>query len=413
MEVHSMTAKLFTREQARAFLKELNPKDGDAIADALKEGFKDLIQEALEAELDNKLGYSKYDWKNKEIENSRNGHTKKTLRSKFGNVTVDVPRDVEGDFEPVIVKKHERSVNPRINDIILFMYGRGSSTRDIYDKMKEIYGVEVSPDMVTRITDKVLPLAHEWQNRPLQPMYAIILLDGIMFSVMQDGQATKKTVYVVYGINVNGMKEVLGIWIGEAESAKFWMKVLADLKNRGVQDILIASVDGLKGFEEAITSTFPKCEVQQCIVHQVRYSTRFVNYKDRKEFCEDMKTIYTSPNEPEALRALDAFAEKWESKYAYAIRSWRNNWSRLATFFKYPPEIRRLIYTTNAIENFNRQIRKVTKNKGSFASDDALLKVLYLVVMDRTAKWTLPIQNWAQILQQLEVYYTGRITSFV
>lgn len=405
--------KLFTREQARAFLKDLNPKNGDAIADALKEGFKDLIQEALEAELDNKLGYSKYDWKNKEIENSRNGHTKKTLRSEFGNVTVDVPRDVNGDFEPVIVKKHERSVNPRINDIILFMYGKGSSTRDIYDKMKEIYGVEISPDMVTRITDKVLPLAHEWQNRPLQPMYAIILLDGIMFSVMQDGQATKKTVYVVYGINVNGMKEVLGIWIGEAESAKFWMKVLADLKNRGVQDILIASVDGLKGFEDAINSTFPKCEVQQCIVHQVRYSTRFVNYKDRKEFCEDLKTIYTSPNEPEGKRALDAFAEKWESKYAYAIRSWRNNWPRLATFFKYPPEIRRLIYTTNAIENFNRQIRKVTKNKGSFASDDALLKVLYLVVMDRTSKWTLPIQNWAQILQQLEVYYTGRITTFV
>ncbi len=244
-------------------------------------------------------------------------------------------------------------------------------------------------------------------------MYAIILLDGIRFNIMQDGQATKKTVYVVYGINVNGMKEVLRIWIGEAESAKFWMKVFADIKNRGVQDILIASVDGLKGFEEAITSTFPKYEVQQCIVHQVRYSTMLVNYKDRKEFCEDMKTIYTSPNEPEALRALDAFAEKWESKYAYAIRNWRNNWSRLSTFFKYPPEIRRLIYTTNAIENFNRQIRKVTKNKSSFASDDALLKVLYLVVMDRTSKWTLPIQNWAQILQQLEVYYTGRITAFM
>ena len=412
MEVQNM-GKLFTREQARTFLKEGNLKTGDAIADFLKEGFKDLLQEALEAELDNKLGYSKYDWKNKETDSSRNGHTKKTVRSEFGPITVDIPRDTDGEFEPVIIKKYERNVNPRINDIIISMYAKGSSTRDINDKMKEIYGVDISPDMVTRITDKVLPVAHEWQNRPLEQLYSILQLDGIIFSVIQDNQATKKTAYVVYGINVNGMKDVLGIWIGEAESSKFWMNVVADLKNRGVKDILIASVDGLKGFEEAITAVYPKTEVQQCIVHQVRYSTRFVNYKDRKEFCTDLKTIYTAPNEQAALAALDLFEEKWGSKYAYAIRSWRNNWSRLATFYKYPPEIRRLIYTTNAIENFNRQIRKVTKNKGSFASDEALLKVLYLVVMDRTAKWTLPLQNWAQILQQLEVYYGTRITEAI
>lgn len=270
--------RLFTREQARAFLKEGNFKDGDSIADALKEGFKDLLQEALEAELDNKLGYSKYDWKNKETDSSRNGHTKKTVRSEFGPVTVDIPRDTNGEFEPIIVKKHERNVNPRINDIIISMYSKGTSNRDINEKMKEIYGVDISPDLVTRITDKVLPLAHEWQNRPLQSLYAILLLDGIVFSVIQDGQAMKKTAYVVYGINADGKKEVLGIWIGESESSKFWMKVLADLKNRGVRDILISSVDGLKGFEEAITSVFPSCEVQQCIVHQVRYSARFVNF---------------------------------------------------------------------------------------------------------------------------------------
>lgn len=406
-------AKLFTREQAREFLKELNPKDGDAIADALTEGFKDLIQEALEAELDRKLGYSKYDWKNKEIENSRNGHTKKTLRSKFGEITVDIPRDTSGDFEPVIVKKHERKVNPSIDDMIISMYAQGSSNRIINENMKKIYGIDVSPDMVSRITDKVMPLAHEWQNRPLEPMYPILFLDGMVFSVMQDSQVAKKTAYVVFGINVQGMKEILGIWIGEAESAKFWMKVLADLKNRGVKDILIASVDGLKGFEEAITSIYPETEVQQCIVHQIRYSTRYVNYKDRKEFCTDLKTIYTAPNEQEALRGLDNFEGKWGSKYAYAVRSWRNNWSRLSTFFKYPPEIRKLVYTTNPIESINYRIKKVTKTKGAFNSDESLLKLLYLVIIDATQKWVLALDNWGQILQQLEVYFTRRIETYI
>lgn len=405
--------KLFSREQARAFLKELNPKDGDAISNALKDGFKDLIQEALEAELDNKLGYSRYDWKNKEVENSRNGHTQKTLRSDFGNVTVNVPRDTNGEFEPVIVKKHERSVNPSIDDMIITLYAKGSSTRDINFHMKKIYGIDVSAEMVSRITDKVMPVAKEWQERSLQPMYPIVFLDGMVFNVIQDSVSTKKTAYLVFGINVEGMKEILGIWTGEAESSKFWLKVLTDLKNRGVKDILIASVDGLKGFEEAITAVFPQTEVQQCVVHQIRTSTRFVNYKDRKHFCADMKNIYTAPNEEAALTALNGFEDKWGNKYGYAIKSWRNNWNRLATFFKYPQEIRRLIYTTNPIEAINHRIRKVTKTKTAFPTDDSLLKLLYLIVMDMTTKWTIAYDNWGQIIQQLSIHFGKRTEEYI
>lgn len=405
--------KLFTREQARAFLAQGNFKDGDAIADALTAGFKDLLQEALEAERDHKLGYSRYDWKNKQVENARNGHTKKTVRSRFGNISINIPRDTNGEFEPTIVKKHERRVNPSLDDMVISMYAKGTSLSDISDQMHKIFGVTMSTELISRITDKILPTAHEWQNRPLESLYPIVFLDGMFFNVMQDSQITKKTVYLVFGINVEGMKEMLGIWLGEGESAKFWMKVLTDLQQRGVKDILIASVDGLKGFEEAITAVFPKTEVQQCIVHQIRTSTRFVNYKDRKQFCADLKTIYTAPNAEAGWTALEEVDEKWGSKYGYAIKSWRNNWSRLSTFFKYPEEIRRLIYTTNPIESFNHRVRKVTKTKPSFPTDDSLFKLLYLVIMDATEKWTLAYDNWGQILQQLTVHFGGRIDEYV
>jgi len=279
--------------------------------------------------------------------------------------------------------------------------------------MRKIYGIDVSPDMVTKITDKVMPLAKEWQNRPLEMMYPILFMDGVFFSVMDNGMAAKKTAYVVFGINVSGRKEMLGIWIGESESAKFWMKVLTDLQNRGVKDILIASVDGLKGFEEAITAVYPNTEVQQCIVHQARNSTKFVGYKDRKQFCGDMKEIYKAPNEDAALLALDSFDGKWGGKYGYAIKSWRSNWQRLSTFFKYPEEIRRLIYTTNPVESFNHCIRKVTRNKGAFQSDDSLLKILYLIIMDASVKWTLPLRNWGLIIQQLQIYFKGRLDGYI
>lgn len=405
--------KLFTKEQAREFIKKNNLFDAEKLADTLVSGYKDILQEALEAEMDQELGYSKYDWKNKERTNSRNGHSKKAVNSKYGKIELDIPRDTEHKFDPITVKTHERRVNPSMDERIISMYAKGVSDRDIHAHMQEIYGINVSAELVSKITDKVLPLAREWQNRPLDEVYPIIFLDGIVFPVRQDGQIVKKTVYVVFGINLEGKKEVLGIWIGEAESSKFWMSVLTDLQMRGVKDILIASVDGLKGFEQAISAVYPKTEIQQCIVHQIRTSTKFVSYKDRKQFCADMRLIYTAANEKQGLEALDEFEKRWGKKYSYAVKSWHNNWKNLATFFKYPQEIRKIIYTTNHIENFNRTIRKITKTKSSFPTDDSLLKLLYLITMDNTKKWTMPIREWGTIVNQLSVYFGERITPYL
>ena len=289
------------------------------------------------------------------------------------------------------------------------MYAKGMSTRDIAVPMKKIYGLELSAELISRITDKVLPIAREWQNRQLEEMYPVIFLDGAVFPVCQDGQVMKKTAYLVYGLTVDGKKDVLGIWIGEAESSKFWMKVLVDLKNRGVKDILIAVVDGLNGFIEAIKASFPKTEVQRCIVHQIRNSVKFVSYRDIREFCADMKLIYTAANEEAGLAALDAFEAKWGGKYSYAIKSWRSNWENLSTFFRYPAEIRRLIYTTNPIESLNRRIRKITKTKSSFPTDDSLMKLLYMIVIDASEKWTLPIRDWGLVVNQLRIYFSERM----
>ena len=404
---------LCTKDQIRSFLRENNLRDAKSIEDAFIAQIKDVLQEALEEELTHELGYSKYDWKNKDSDNSRNGHTKKTVKSKYGDVDLQIPRDSAGEFEPVIVKKHERRLTGSIEDKIIGLYAKGMSNRDIYESMRDLYGIEVSPEMVTRITDKILPIAREWQNRPLEAIYPILYLDGMVFPVQQDGQVTKKTVYLVFGVDLQGRKEVLGIWIGEAESAKFWMKVLIDLKNRGVCDVLIASVDGLKGFKEAIEAVFPQADIQQCVIHQIRNSTKYVSYKDLKAFCADMKTIYTAPNEEAGLAALARFEKAWGSKYGYAIKSWRTNWPNLSTFFKYPEEIRRVIYTTNTIENLNRQMRKITKNKSSFPTDDALFKLLYLAIMDASKKWTMALRDWSAIINQLRIYYGERIDNYL
>lgn len=406
-------AKLFTKEQIRAWLKENDLKRGGDVEKAFIGEIKEVLQEALEEEMTSTLGYSKYDWKNKDTSNSRNGHSKKTVRSQFGEISLDVPRDSKGEFEPVIVKKHERTISSELEDTIVSLFSSGMSNRDIESQMRRVYGVDVSPEMVTRVTDKILPLAKEWQNRALSGLYPIIFLDGIIFNVRQDGQVVKKTAYLVFAITVEGCKEVLGIWIGEAESSKFWMSILTDLRNRGVKDILIASVDGLSGFEDAIRAAYPKTEIQRCIVHQIRNSTRFVNYKDRRPFCKDMKEIYTSPNEEAGLAALDRFEDKWGARYSYAIKSWRTNWQCLSTFFKYPPEIRRLIYTTNPIESFNRSIRKVTKTKSSFPTDDSLFKILYLIVMDTSEQWKMSIREWGTIMNQLMIYYKDRIEAYL
>lgn len=344
---------IFSKEEIRKILKEKDLKDGASIADFLKKSFGAFLQEALEAEMDQELGYSRYNYKGKEGVNSRNGHHKKTLRSDFGKVEINVPQDTQGEFEPVIVPKHSREINPTINDAIISMYAKGMSTPDINVHLQRIYRIDVSAETVSRITDKIIPIAKEWQNRPLERVYPIIFLDGMVFNVVEDGSMKKKTAYVVYGVNVDGLKEILGIWLGEAESAKFWMLVLSELRDRGVEDILIASIDGLKGFSDAIKGIFPNTEIQRCIIHHIRNCSKYVSYKDRKAFCADMKPIYKAINEEQALEAFGEFSDRWNKKYPFAIRSWENNWDELLTFMKYPEEIRRLIYTTNPIEAFN------------------------------------------------------------
>jgi len=404
---------LFTKEQVRAWLRNNGLKDAKSIEDAFTDQIKDVLQEALEEEMNHELGYSKYDYKNKQTDNSRNGHSKKNVKSKHGNIELDIPRDTNGDFEPLIVPKHQRTLSGDLTDRIIGLYAKGMSDRDIHDQLEDIYKIDVSAEMISKITDRILPVAKDWQSRPLEEIYPIAYLDGIVFKIRQDGHIVKKTAYLVYGINIAGFREILGIWIGEAESAKFWMGVLTDIKNRGVKDVLIACVDGLKGFKEAIEAVFPMTEIQKCIVHQIRVSTRFVNYKDRKKFCADLKDIYTAPNEEAGMAALDRFDEIWGGRYSYAVKSWRDNWPEISTFFRYPEEIRRLIYTTNPIESFNRQIRKVTKTKGAFPTEESLFKLMYLVVMDSSRKWTMPVHNWGYILNQLRVFFGDRIDGYI
>ena len=375
----------------------------------LKDLLGDTLQGMLEAELDQKLGYSKYDYQNKETDDSRNGYSKKTVTSSLGEIDLDIPRDRKGEFEPQAVKKNQTDIS-NIEDQVLSMYAKGMTTRDISAHLKSVYGVDASAEMISHMTDRILPIAKEWQNRPLEKKYAIVFMDAVHFHVRQDNQTVKKAVYVAIGIRLNGRKEVLGMWIGGNESAKYWLGVLNEIKNRGVEDIMIVSVDGLTGFGDAIGAVFPRAEIQRCIVHQVRYSTKFVNYKDLKPFVKDLKEVYQAATEELALENLDRFEDKWGKKYPSSVASWRNNWTQLSTYFKYPPEIRKIIYTTNSIENFNRQLRKVTKSRTIFPTDDALFKILYLAMCDITEKWTGAGWNWGQTLDQLCIYFGDRIS---
>lgn len=403
---------MMSKEQIKQWIKEKNMKSVDDVQSALKDLFADTIQEMLEAEIESSLGYAKHDMKNKRTTNSRNGYSKKTIRSEYGDVDIQVPRDREGDFEPNIVKKHQSNVTG-IEDQILALYAKGVSTRDIQDHLQQLYGIEVSPTLISNVTNKIVPMIKEWQNRPLQSVYAVVFLDAIHFKVKQDGAIVNKAAYMVIGIDLDGHKDVLGIWIGENESAKFWLHVLNELKNRGVQDILITSVDNLRGFTEAISACYPKTEIQKCVIHQIRNSIKYVSYKDLKKITSELKPIYKAPTEQAALEELDQFEQTWGSKYPLMVRSWRNNWDEIATFFKYPPEIRKLIYTTNVIESYHRQLRKVTKGKAMFPTDDALLKMLYLVTMDVLRKWTGRVQNWGQILLQLSVFFEERVQPYL
>jgi len=392
----------------RELIAEYGVKTMDDVHEFVKMLTAETIQTALDAELENELGYSKYDYKNKTTTNSRNGYSSKKVQGSFGETNIEVPRDRNGDFEPQLVKKHQTDVSS-IEDKVIFLYSQGVSTRDIQKTMQEMYGIEVDDSRVSKITDKLLPVIREWQERPLQSIYAMVILDAIHYNVRENGIVIKKAAYVAIATDLEGKKDVLGIWLGATESAKYWLNVLTGLKQRGVKDILIASVDGLSGFVDAIHTAFPKTEVQRCIIHQIRASTRYVSYKDIKQFTADLKPIYKAATEESALLALDELETKWGSKYALGIKSWRNNWPELATMFKYPQEIRTLIYTTNAIENFNRQLRKVTKTKSAFVSDDALMKILYLATMGITEKWTMPIKNWGTILAHLMIYFEDRV----
>lgn len=400
------------KEVLRNMINDGNLKTAGDLHSYLKDMFKDALQEMLEAELEIELGYSKGDKKNKNTDNRRNGYSEKTVKTQFGEIPIEVPRDRDGDFEPLVVPKHKRDISG-IEEKVISLYGRGMSTRDIHEQVKDIYGIEISAEMVSKMTDSIIPIIKEWQNRPLDPIYPFIFMDAIHYKVREDGQIKNKAAYVVLGVDLDGIKDVLGIWIGENESSRFWLGILNDLKNRGIKDVLIFSVDGLTGLKEAIIAAFPKSEIQRCVIHQLRNSFKYVSYKHLKEFSSDFKTVYKAVNEEEALENLRELEEKWASKYPHAIKSWETNWDVLSPFFKYPQEIRTIMYTTNIIEGFHRQLRKVTKTKTMFPSDQALEKILYLASQNAVKNWTRRYKNWDLIINQLSIFFAGRIDPYL
>ena len=361
-----------------------------------------ILQKALEAEMTEHLGYEKNSNAGDNNGNSRNGHTEKTVLLENQETTIEVPRDRNGTFEPIIVPKHKKRLS-LFNDQIISMYARGMSDREIQGHLEEVYNIEVSPDLISRVTHAVLDEVKEWQNRPLDKIYPILYLDALRVRGREDGKSCMKSVYIALGVNFDGQKEVLGLWIAENEGAKFWMGILTELKNRGVQDIYIACMDGLTGFPDALRAIYPDTNVQLCIVHMIRNSVKYVPYKDLKKVCADLKLIYTANTEEVARDALEEFGKLWNDKYPMIYNSWDRHWNDLSEFFKYPPEIRKVIYTTNAIESLNYQLRKVIKNRSSFSTDDAILKILFLALRNASKKWTMPIRDWGRALNQFAI----------
>jgi putative transposase len=367
--------------------------------------FSETIEQMLEAELKDELGYERYEAKGRNSGNSRNGHYSSSMRTSGGDAKIKVPRDRNGEFQSELLKKNSNEIEQKI----IAMYAKGNSTRDIQDMLEELYGIDVSPSTISKITDKVWELVEAWQNRPLAPIYAMVYLDAIHIKLKRDGKIENVAVYNVLGIDLEGHKEVFGHWIGDGgEGANFWLSVITDLQNRGVEDIFIAAIDGLSGFSDAIHAIFPQTKVQRCVIHQIRTSLKYVVWKDRKAFTADLKTVYQASTREKAEANLLKLEETWGGKYQAAIKSWQNNWEELATFFEFPKEIRRLIYTTNTVEGYHRQLRKVTKNKSSFPTPQAARKLLYLATMDITKKWTAPLQNWPKILNQLVIRFDDR-----
>ncbi len=374
----------------------------------LKQLTKAVLERAMQAELTHHLGYDRHDPKGNNSGNSRNGKSKKTLKGDFGSMPLEVPRDRNSTFEPQIVPKGQTRFEG-FDDKILSLYARGMTTRQIKQHLEEIYQVEVSPSLISSVTDAITDEVKAWQSRPLDAVYPIIYLDALVVKVRESSHIQNKAIHLIVGINTSGRKEVLGLWVTHNEGAKFWLQVLTDLKNRGVRDIFIACVDGLAGFPEAIETAYPKAEVQLCIVHQVRNSLKYVSWKWRKEVAEDLKLIYTAATVEEAELQLQAFAEKWDAQLPTISRSWRLNWERLIPFMSYPQEIRRVIYTTNVIESVNSSLRKVLKNRGSFPNEDAVVKLIYLALRNISAKWNLPIRDWASAMNRFAIMFDGRM----
>lgn len=377
----------------------------------LKQLTKALLERAMQVEMTDHLGYRRNALEGKNSGNSRNGSYRKKLKGDFGEIDIAVPRDRNGFFEPIIVPKGESRFKGFDNKIIS-MYARGMTTRDIQSHLEEIYGVEVSPALISQVTEAVVEEVRLWQNRPLDEVYPIVYLDAVRVGVRHNGQIIKKAVYLAIAVTMTGVKEVLGMWAAETEGAKFWLSILTELKNRGVKDILIACVDGLKGFPEAIEAAYPATQVQLCIVHLVRHSLKFVSWKQRKEMADDLKGIYSAATAEQAEANLAAFEGKWDVTHPKVSQSWRNNWQRVIPYFAYPPEIRRVIYTTNAIESLNMSLRKVTKNRGSFPNDEAMFKLLYLALTNIAKRWTMPIKNWKSALNQLCIMFDDRLPEF-
>ena len=402
-------------EQFKADLKtaktyeDLMGKDG-----AIKKLITSSLEQMLEAELTEHLGYERYAPNGKNSGNSRNGKTHKTLKNDNGQIELTVPRDRESTFDPIIVKKYERTIGP-IEDKIISMYAKGMTTRDIQTHLTELYGLDVSPTLISNITDKIVHLATEWQNRPLEALYPIVFFDAIHYKVKDETtrKIVSKAAYTCLAVTLEGKKDLLGLQVGEAEGADFWLGVLTELRNRGVQDILISCIDGLKGFPDAIQTIFPKTEIQLCVIHQIRNTLKYIASKDQKAFMQQLKTVYKAPTEEAAVENLNLLDETWGKRYSLAIKSWKQNWPNLSTFFKYPQEIRTIIYTTNAVEAVHRQFRKVTKSRAIFPNDDALKKMLFLAYRDLSKKWTMSIQNWAFVLSQFSIIFDDRIESFL
>ena len=404
--------ELTPKELMKQYVDSQNFTSTTQIMQAMKALFRDAIKQVMENELDVELGYEKSermsDSENDNLsKNYRNGYSKKTIKTQLGEIEVKVPRDRNGEYEPKIIGKYSRNADG-MEEKILSLYACGMSQRDIAEQIKNLYDVEISPELVSKISEKIMPEVNEWQNRPLESVYPFVFMDAIHYKVKENHQYITKAAYVVLGINMEGGKDILGIWIGEHESSKFWLNVLTELKSRGVQDVYLFCVDGLTGFREAIEAVYPNAGIQRCIIHQIRYSTRFVSYKDIKELMADLKLVYTAVTEDEALHNLMSFKEKWSKSYPSCVKTWEDNWDILSTFFAYPAEIRKIIYTTNIIEGLNRQFRQITKNKPSFTNDESLRKMLYLASKNIVKRWTQRCRNWDVVLNYLKVMFEDR-----